>query len=77
VLAVKLGEFSAEGDAVELLEEFAALAPAAEAQLADKLLVAGFLAGGAADVADKFAVSHQIQSRTFSGYDLQAACGWQ
>ena len=39
MLAVELGELSAHGEAGELLEQQAPLAAAAEAELADKLLV--------------------------------------
>lgn len=77
MLAVELDELAAQRDAVELLEEFAALTSAAEAELTHELLVAGFLASGAANVANEFAVSHQIHSKTFSEYGFRTACGEQ
>jgi hypothetical protein len=52
MIVVDLDQGSAGGDASELFEEQAALAASAEAELADELLVAGALAGGAFDAAD-------------------------
>ena len=58
VLAIELDEGAAGGQAGELLEEQAALHSAAQRELADQLLVAGFLAGGAGDPRKEFLVGH-------------------
>ena len=59
VLAVELGEFAAHGQAGELLQQQTPLAAAAQAQLAHKLLVSGFAAGGAGDPRHQFAIRHE------------------
>ena len=56
VAGVELCQFAAKGDARELLEQQATLASAAEAKLADELLVAGPVRGAALDQADQLAV---------------------
>ena len=60
LLGVELDEVAAGGDAGELLEQEAALAAAAEAELADELFVAGAAAGGALDAADELAVGVRV-----------------
>ncbi len=61
VIAVEVGELAAHGEALQLIEEQAALAAAAEAELADKLLVAGFAAGRAGDARDQVAIGHGLR----------------
>ena len=53
---VQLHELSAQGNACELLEKQPALAAAAQAKLADELLVTGAVGGAALDHADELAV---------------------
>jgi hypothetical protein len=45
MLAIELDELAAESEASQLLLEKPALAPAAEAQFADQLLVSGLASG--------------------------------
>jgi hypothetical protein len=45
MLAIELDKLAAEGEAGQLLEEKPALTPAAQAQLADQLLVSGLASG--------------------------------
>ena len=59
VLAIQLGQLAAHGQARQLLQQQAPLAPAAEAQLAHQLLVSGFAAGGAGNARDQFAIGHR------------------
>ena len=47
VLTVQLGQRAAHGQAGQLLQQQTPLPPAAQAQLADQLLVSGLLSGGA------------------------------
>jgi len=58
VVAVELGEVAGGGEAGELLDEQAAVAASGKRKLANELLIAGALAGGAFDAAKKLAVSH-------------------
>lgn len=58
MFAIDLGELAELCHAIELIEEFAALAAAAEAEFADQLFVSGFAAGGALDMAQKFSIGH-------------------
>ena len=51
MIAIGLDQRAARGEASELFQQQAALAAAAEAQLADQLLVTGTASGGAADAA--------------------------
>ncbi len=56
-----LDEVSPRGHAGELLEQQAALPAAAEAQLADQLLVSGFAAGGARNPRQQFPIGHSLR----------------
>ncbi len=56
MIAVRLDQFSAGGEACELFEEKAAIATAAEAYFAHKLLIPGALTRGALDAAEQIAV---------------------
>ena len=58
VLAIGLDEIAARGHAGELLQQQAAFASAAEAKLADQLLVSGFAAGGARNLRQQFPIGH-------------------
>jgi hypothetical protein len=57
---VNAGEVTAGDHAGELFDEEAALATAAQAQLADQLLVARAATGGAADARQKITVTVRI-----------------
>ena len=61
VIAVEVGELAAHGEALQLIEEQTALAAAAQAELADKLFVAGFAAGRAGDARDQVAIGHGLR----------------
>ncbi len=68
VLAVELHELAGHSEAGQVLEKETALAPAAEREFADQLLVPGFLAGGGGDPGEQFAIGHtprlrQVESR--------------
>ena len=58
MLAIDLDKLAAEGEAGQLLKEKPALAPAAQAQFADQLLVTGLLAGRGGDAGQQFAIGH-------------------
>ena len=63
VAGFELDEVAAEGDTGELLEEETALAAAAQAELADELLVAGAVGRGTVDEADELAVGVGVRGR--------------
>ena len=63
MLAVELDELAADGKPGQLLEQEPALAPAAQAELADQLLVSGLLAGGGSDAGHQFAIGHTPRLR--------------
>jgi hypothetical protein len=56
---IELDEFAASGEAGQLFEQQAPLAPAAQAEFPDQLLEPGFGAGGAGDARDQFAIGHE------------------
>ncbi len=58
VIAVRFNQFAPRGHAVELFDQHTALSPAAQAQFANQLLVAGSLARGTFDTMEEFAVGH-------------------
>ena len=61
MLAVQLGQLTADGEAGQLLQEQAAFASAPQAQLAHELLVSGFLAGRAGNPGEQFTVGHRLR----------------
>ena len=63
LVVVDFYEVAAEGNALKLLEEQAAFTAAAEAKLADELLVAGAGGGAAFDEADEFAVGLGVRGQ--------------
>ena len=58
VIAVRFNQFAPRGHAVELFDQHTTLSPAAQAQFADQLFVAGPLAGRTFDTMEEFAVGH-------------------
>ena len=67
LLAIELDELAARGKAGKLLEQQAPLAPAAQAELADQLLVSGFAAGGAGDAGHQLAIGHKARVQSWRG----------
>ena len=63
MFAVDLVELAACGKAGQLLEQEAALAPAAQAEFADQLLVSSLLAGGGSDARHQFPIRHTPRLR--------------
>jgi hypothetical protein len=59
MLAVGFDEVAASGDAGELFQKQAPLAPAAQADFADQLLVTGFASGRTRNVRQQFAIVHR------------------
>ncbi len=58
MVAVRLDQFAAGGHAIQLFDQHAALPAAAKAELANQLLIARALAGGAFNTAEEFAIGH-------------------
>jgi len=58
VLAIYLDQVVERGHAIQLLQQLAALPPAAQSQLSHKLLIASLLAGRALDMAQQFPIFH-------------------
>ena len=61
VFAVQLDQFAAHGQPGQLLQQQAPLAPSAQAQLADKLLVSSLLPCGADDPRHQFTIGHKLR----------------
>jgi len=59
VLFVELDEGAASGEAGQMFEEQAPLAPAGQAEFADKLLVSGLAAGGSGDARHQVTIGHR------------------